>query len=308
MRRLIIVLIAILSFPVQADCLADLRHSAHVQRACLVTQSRVNECDAVIHATAQMTAQCQVQGYAAAQTTYAVQQGFAEVIGDPERSPYRLALARLRARQQLLTRLDARWNQRWAGILPQVRDDGFDDNECPLAFKGQQDRYLMVADLHLPVRAKLGPDLGNSHPDSEHLYIATMQPGLCFGPAAALQTTRIEADEPGFVYNLSTSDLDLIRQAANKAVTPQLHLHLCGTISDCLAQSAHLQQIWRSYQRHVQQLSASEQCRRYASANASGEIDVAHLYGVDCSTVDKAGTLQKEQSESQAEAQQLFGP
>ena len=308
MRRLIIIFVAILSFPARAGCLADLRHSAHVQRACLVTQSRVNECDAVIHATAQMTAQCQAQGYAAAQTTYAVQQGFAEVIGDPARSPYRLALARLHARQQLLTRLDARWNRRWAGILPQVRDDGFDDNDCPLAFKGQSEHYLMVADLHLPVRAKLGPDLGNSYPDSEHLYVAAMQPGLCFGPADPLQTTRIEADEPGFIYNLSASDLDLIRQAASKATTPQLHVHLCTTISDCLAQSAHLQQVWVSYQRHIRELSAAEQCRRYASANASGEIDVAHLYGVDCSKIDTTATLQKEQSASQTEAQQLFGP
>ncbi len=308
MRRLLILLLLSSLAYAEAGCLDELKHTAQLQRACLVTQSKAGECDAAIHNTAAADLHCQQRGYAQAQTTYAIQEGFAAVVGDPARSPYRLAQARLRQRQVLLDRLDARWERRWAKVLPQVRDDGFDDNRCPLAFMGQTGRYVQVADVALNVHDVLGPELGSSQADSEHLYVAPMREGLCFGPSSPLQTTRVEADNPEFIYNLSDSDLDLLRQGTSKNHTLQLHIHVCSGIADCLAQAQTLQKNWLAYQKNVQYLSAAQQCRRYASANASGEIDVARLYGVDCSKIESATRLQQAEQESQAEAQLLFGP
>ncbi|NNM50687.1 MAG: hypothetical protein HKM02_00475, partial [Pseudomonadales bacterium] len=233
----------------QADCLADLKVLAEQERACLIKQSKAAECDAAIRATVNKTQDCHHAGLAASQTTYAVQQGFTHVAGDPSDSPYRKALARQAAHNMLLNQSDARWQTLFHGLLPEVRDDNFDSTACPLAFEGQAGRFVLTGYLVLPVRETLGIDLGSSLDDVTHLFLTPMHENTCYGIAHKLQTSLVQADQPGFIYNLNQSDLDLLQQKLMhaSAQTPfqgQIFIKICKDAASCLAQQQTLSQQW----------------------------------------------------------------
>ena len=285
-----------------ADCLGDLSKLAEQERTCLIKQSKASECDAAIRATVHKTQECHHDGLATSQTTYAVQQGFTHVVGDPNDSPYRKALARQVAHNMLINQSDTRWQTLFHGLLPEVRDDNFDTSTCPLAFEGQAGRFVMTGYQVLPVRETLGIDLGSSLDDVTHLFVTPMHENSCYGIANKLQSTPLQADQPGFIYNLNQSDLDLLQQkimhaSSQRPFQGQIFIKICRDAASCLAEQQTLSQQWDAFQKIVHAVSAEEDCARYAQANAEGEINLTQINHIDCNASNLKQQTQIDQNE-----------
>lgn len=300
--RLTYALISLLSLSLgaKADCLSELRDIAKSQRSCLVTQTGAADCDSQVKATNDKVQQCRTKGFAPSQTTYAIQEGFQQVAGDPANSPYQLGLRHDNAHHQLLDEHRLRWMRHFDQVIPEAKVDGFDTSHCPLSFDGHGNRYMLVTTLPLTVRETLGIELGNSHDDVTHIFLTQMRDGKCYGAHNEMQTTRIEPDQQDFVYNLSDGDINLIKQSdlgqtSSPFLIGHIHTHLCSEIDTCLAEKNALDAQWQDYKNAVHHMVEDEACLNYADANASGEINLKQLFKHDCNPAEARRHIAKHQ-------------
>lgn len=303
LRALIATLTLTTLIPFQglADCLDELQNAARSQRICQVGQTRSDECDNLIKQTTVITQRCQAAGKRNSQTTFAIQEGFQSVQGDPALSPWQVNLRREREKSALLEEDRHRWLLMFDKSLSAPRQDGFDSNDCPLAYSGQKGRYLFVTSLVLPVRRDLSIYTGNNRADITHLYFSPMHESRCYGIRSPLQTARMEVDQPEFIYNLTEGDLHTLAQTEAGSTLlglqgnlyGQLKIHQCKNVAECLDNRTLLEQQWQDYRKQLQQISEDETCIAYTDANRSGEINLNDLYKAECKTDAARKRLQK---------------
>ena len=286
----------------KADCLNDVQAAVHAQQVCLGQQKYASECNHQQDETMAQAAACHRAGLDGSLISTAMQAGAHEVHAPAEDSPYRQGLPKIEERNALLTMSEQRWKRVFGDILPPMNEDNFDSKDCPMAFEGAPGRFRMVGLTMLPVVERLGIYLGPAAHNITHMYLIPMQDKTCYGFKGLQQTEPVEETLPNQVDNLNNSDLAKLHalnlsSPSQAGILGTVHTHICSDEATCLTRQKKLYANWMTYQDLVRQVSAEEDCSRYAEANASGEINLSQINDMNCSAKDLKTNLARDQKQ-----------
>ena len=319
------------------DCYSDVSSAAEILQVCLVNQTIENECLPDEQALSAQAKVCRDAGGVQDRIDLARQIGGALVDGDPAQSPYQQMLARKREAKRLLRVNEDRFRARFSKFLnytPQVFEQSFDTRDCTLAFEGTGQNYVMGG---LAIVKRQGeqvlPQINVIEEEQTHLFFAKMVRGKCYrADATALApTTRVETDQPYYIYNFSQSVIGQIPEEGRPIMIEELRKggpedkpykigtpltvkvkhyptflqgkvtrHMCDTPLACLKLRAKLIDDYTAYNKMLRQKNQANACLIYLDPNRSGEISIDQLYGMDC-TEPNGKKLLEESSKKTAE-------
>lgn len=331
------------------ECLIKLAETAELQRHCLVNQSKDNECSQYAKTLTNLDKQCSLQGYTEKNIRRAVSAGYQEVDGYPSQSPYHQQRSHDAEKRRLLTINNIRYQHWLDDILPGHQDsftqllaEGFDNNECPLAYSQTQDRYIFLGHI---IVSKAGEEvipskqnLKTTHQQQTHLFFSPMTPEKCFRPGTTnFSHIRAATDDTYHIYNLPKMLIDNIPSVAPSIkriekrgstntksafklkqgieVTveePTTFLegkvvkHMCRNMTQCLFIKISINQQYELYKKALSSEQAANTCERYLRASKSGHIDVSKIYDEVCSIAEINNLRTKAKSNFERSTKNLF--